>query len=403
MKNSIGFFLIILMLICPLPVIHSTVGLITAPIANAGNYQTVRVGEKVTFDGSKSIGEGLSYTWNFGDGSKASSSSLPQTTHVYSNQGIYSVTLTVTNQYGLSGKDSIKVTVATILQLFFHNDSYISNLDNNFGISIEGVNALLPIQNRNCYQEISCLQSYEQDGLQVWVGGLLFLTSVLPKNLYVAGNVEISFFINSTEAFSSKSFGGYTFGVLDIDDTGEITTLYQYYPPKYTYGKNPFLPKPNKTSLSINVDHIFNASHQIGFSIGIGGSKKGWKVGVSFDSLGQNSGVVLPVVDPPSDSRFTVSFQGNNYPIVIRSNSSLSTSLQFTPTPKSISFQASMIQGTGGFCNISIPKSFLSEPYKVTVDGLSQGFTFTSNSTCSFLFFTYSHGKVATTITVETF
>ena len=83
------------------------------PVANAGQDQTVIVNETVKFDGSGSTdadGTIVSYSWNFGD---AKSGSGVKPTHVYIAKGIYTVTLTVTDNDGLTGTDTAKITVKT--------------------------------------------------------------------------------------------------------------------------------------------------------------------------------------------------------------------------------------------------------------------------------------------------
>lgn len=61
-------------------------------------------GETVTFDASSSYtaeGTIVSYTWNFGDNTPIKTEAIPVTTHIYTASGTYTVTLTVTNNYGL--------------------------------------------------------------------------------------------------------------------------------------------------------------------------------------------------------------------------------------------------------------------------------------------------------------
>lgn len=53
----------------------------------------------------------ISYEWDFGDGTTASGSEV---THVYANNGIYMVTLTVTDNEGTSASDTIMVTVNNV-------------------------------------------------------------------------------------------------------------------------------------------------------------------------------------------------------------------------------------------------------------------------------------------------
>ena len=69
-------------------------------------------GEIVTFDASQSSDDSIItlYTWDFGDGSEETTS-LPVITHVYSQPGLYVVTLTVTDNSGLTSSKSKQITV----------------------------------------------------------------------------------------------------------------------------------------------------------------------------------------------------------------------------------------------------------------------------------------------------
>ena len=80
--------------------------------AEAGPNQTVSVDSTVTFDGSGSyapVGRTIdTYAWNFRDGNTGSG---VEATHVYSTSGVYSVTLTITDDQGVQAMDTITVTV----------------------------------------------------------------------------------------------------------------------------------------------------------------------------------------------------------------------------------------------------------------------------------------------------
>jgi hypothetical protein len=81
------------------------------PVADAGPDQTAAFGATVTFNGSGSYdpdGSIVSYGWNFGDGSTGTGEI---TTHAYSTDGTYTVTLTVTDNDGATGNDTAIVTV----------------------------------------------------------------------------------------------------------------------------------------------------------------------------------------------------------------------------------------------------------------------------------------------------
>ena len=67
-----------------------------SPVAEAGADKTVGVNEEVHFDGTASTDlDGLvnSYSWDFGDGTTGGG---PNPTHVYTEPGVYRVTLTIT-------------------------------------------------------------------------------------------------------------------------------------------------------------------------------------------------------------------------------------------------------------------------------------------------------------------
>ena len=81
------------------------------PVADAGSDQAVMAGELVTFDGSASSdpdGTIVTYAWDFGDGSTGTGVTP---THTYLTTGIFTVSLTVTDDDGATDVDSMLVTV----------------------------------------------------------------------------------------------------------------------------------------------------------------------------------------------------------------------------------------------------------------------------------------------------
>ena len=95
--------------------------------ANAGPDLEGYVEETLTFDGSRSSdSEGVivSYDWDFGDGTVDSGIIA---IHAYSIAGTYTVTLTVTNDQGLTGTDTSQVVISEVLDQ--DGDGVPDNLD----------------------------------------------------------------------------------------------------------------------------------------------------------------------------------------------------------------------------------------------------------------------------------
>jgi len=89
-----------------------TVKIVKNPVA-AFTYSptTPLTGQTVTFNATLSTPDGgtiISYEWNFGDGTNATGKF---TTHTYTDNGTYAVTLTVTDDDGLTDTDSQNITV----------------------------------------------------------------------------------------------------------------------------------------------------------------------------------------------------------------------------------------------------------------------------------------------------
>jgi PKD repeat protein len=86
-----------------------------APVVDAGPDQTVNEGDTVNFSGSfTDSGSTDTHTieWDFGDGDTASGSLTPS--HIYGDNGAYTVALTVTDNDGGIGIDSLTVTVNNV-------------------------------------------------------------------------------------------------------------------------------------------------------------------------------------------------------------------------------------------------------------------------------------------------
>jgi parallel beta-helix repeat protein len=83
------------------------------PVANTGGPYVGKLNETISFDGSQSIdpdGTIIFYRWNFGDGSSQILEKAP--THIYTDPGIYTVTLTVVDDDGRSGMANTTATIS---------------------------------------------------------------------------------------------------------------------------------------------------------------------------------------------------------------------------------------------------------------------------------------------------
>ena len=83
------------------------------PTANAGSDKQGYVGDSIAFNGG-GTGSILSYAWTFGDGGTGTG---PTPSHVYTSQGSYTATLTVTDDFGQTATDTAQVTIYALPQV----------------------------------------------------------------------------------------------------------------------------------------------------------------------------------------------------------------------------------------------------------------------------------------------
>ena len=94
------------------------------PVAIPGGPYVTKLNQPVFFNGSQSMdpdGTIIFYRWNFGDGSSQILDDTPE--HVYSDPGVYTVTLTVVDD---DGRSSMANTTATIKSSIFDNNPPIA-------------------------------------------------------------------------------------------------------------------------------------------------------------------------------------------------------------------------------------------------------------------------------------
>lgn len=90
-----------------------------APSVNAGPDQTVTQGFLVQFSGSftdPGLRDTHTLEWDFGDAITTTGTLTP--THIYQHAGVYTATLTVTDDDGGVGRDSARITVRSICQAY---------------------------------------------------------------------------------------------------------------------------------------------------------------------------------------------------------------------------------------------------------------------------------------------
>ncbi|MDI6708628.1 MAG: PKD domain-containing protein, partial [Candidatus Thermoplasmatota archaeon] len=167
------------------------------PVANAGEDRMVYRNDVVYFDGSASYdpdGAIVNYTWDFGDGSTGRGMNV---THTYTATGNYTVTLTVTDDYGATAIDTCVVTVL-----------------NRVPVAEAGPNQTVY---KNTFVEFNASASYDPDGTIV-------------KYLWYFGDGASSYGMAVTHTYAS--IGNYTviLYVWDDDnawayDTCKVTVL----------------------------------------------------------------------------------------------------------------------------------------------------------------------------------
>jgi PKD repeat protein len=84
----------------------------TPPVARASGPATGNAGTSIGFEGSASSdadGTITSYEWDFGDGGTAFAANV---THTFTTGGVFKVKLTVTDNQGATGRDSLEITIS---------------------------------------------------------------------------------------------------------------------------------------------------------------------------------------------------------------------------------------------------------------------------------------------------
>jgi hypothetical protein len=104
---------------------------------------TLNEGSAASFDASGSTdpdaGDVLHYSWNFGDGTPAVTTTSATTTHVYADNGSYTTTVAVFDQAGASSRASVGVSVANVAPTAVFNAPATATEGSSFTLSLSNV------------------------------------------------------------------------------------------------------------------------------------------------------------------------------------------------------------------------------------------------------------------------
>ena len=176
-----------------------------APIARPGGPYSGTVNATVSFDGSGSSdpdGRVVSYDWRFGDGGTASGA---QALHAYTTAGTYTVTLTVTDDAGLTASATTTATVTAPA-----NDGAALYSSNCAGChrdpwSGAAVDAALPGTKRLTGAR-SCTIRGAIFGTSVFPGGVHDMVAYGNQSLSTAAIDAIAGYLNSREASGEQRY-----------------------------------------------------------------------------------------------------------------------------------------------------------------------------------------------------
>jgi PKD repeat protein len=111
-----------------------------APTANAGSDQTVNEGDTVNFSGSftdPGSSDTQTISWDFGDSTSDNSGTLTPT-HVYTDNGTFTVTLIVTDDDGGVGTDTMTVTVNNVAPTITSVNLDSTSINENDSVALSG-------------------------------------------------------------------------------------------------------------------------------------------------------------------------------------------------------------------------------------------------------------------------
>jgi hypothetical protein len=185
-------------------------------------------------------------------------------------------------------------------------------------------------------------------------------TVQLPMDLHVKGSVSIRAYISSSFQLGGLfSGGGYSFGVVDIDENNREVKEFMSSA-TYNLG-NPFTSTPTQYSQTVSVDYTFSKGHTLAFVVGLGATVQGFTASVYFGSADRASGATLPIVQ----STQSQSVQTDAGAVTVVADAAISN-LQYDKTANTITYTAKGIDYTPCSCAVSVPKALMQAPFTVT-------------------------------------
>jgi len=128
-------------------------------------------------------------------------------------------------------------------------------------------------------------------------------------------------------------------------------------------------------------------------------SKEGYETVTWFESVGAaqafESSISMKRLEGyavETTTVFNVNVDGEIFPVAVTTNSTVSD-FNFSLEYMQISFKVAGVDGTVGFCNVTVPNMLLGGPYAVFVNDAQITPIVSSNGTHSFIYFTYNHSE----------
>jgi len=128
-------------------------------------------------------------------------------------------------------------------------------------------------------------------------------------------------------------------------------------------------------------------------------SKEGYETVTWFESVGAaqafESSISMKRLEGyafETTTVFNVNVDGEVFPVAVTTNSTVSD-FNFSLEQMQISFKVAGVDGTVGFCNVTVPNVLLGGPYTVFVNDAQITPIVSSNGTHSFIYFTYNHSE----------